>query len=200
MGPSWWTTTCFFPPRAYHPAHATAVAGLSAIKGGDNRYYNNLFVGTGGSAGEVAKNDNRHRRVTGYGLWVYDTRAYPLQTGGNISYHHAQAYAGETNHLVLAELDPKVKLVEQGGQFVLHLTPGLELKQARTTFVTTKLLGQARIPGLPYEDADGSSLKISTDYFGKKRSQAKPTPGPFENPGTGPLAPKVWYLRETLSP
>jgi alpha-N-arabinofuranosidase len=184
----------------YHPAHATVVAGLSAIKGGDNRYYNNLFVGTGGSAGEVAKDDKRHPRVIGYGLWVYDTRAYPLQTGGNISYHHAQAYAGETNQIVLAEFDPKVKLVEQGGQFVLHLTPGLELKQAGTTFVTTKLLGKARIPGLPYEDADGSSLKISTDYFGKQRSKAQPTPGPFENPGTGPLAPEVWRLPKILSP
>ena len=184
----------------YHRAHATALAGLSAIKGGDNRFYNNLFVGAGGSAGEVAKNDNRHHRVTGYGLWVYDTRAYPLQTGGNISYHHAQAYAGETDPVVLAELDPKVKLEEQGGQFVLRLTPGPELRQARTTFVTTKLLGRARIPGLPYEDADGSSLKISTDYFGKKRSRAQPTPGPFEHPGTGALALRVWSLRETVSP
>jgi len=184
----------------YHPAHATAVAGLSAIKGGDNRYYNNLFVGTGGSPGEVAKNDDKHHRVSGYGLWVYDTRSYPLQTGGNICYHHAQASAGETNELVLAESDPKVKLVEEGGQLILHLLPGLELQQARTTFVTTKLLGQARIPGLPYENADGSSLKISTDYFGKKRSKSKPMPGPFEHPGTGPLALKVWNLAETVSP
>ena len=131
---------------------------------------------------------------------VYDTRAYPLQTGGNISYHHAQAYAGETNQVVLAELDPQVKLVEQGGQFILHFTPGPELHQARTTFVTTKRLGQARIPGLPYEDADGSPLKISADYFGKKRSTTKPTPGPFENPDTGPIRLKVWSLRETVAP
>ncbi len=176
----------------YHPAHATAVAGLGAIKGGDNRFYNNLFVGTGGSAGEVAKNDDRHHRDTGYGLWVYDTRVYPLQTGGNISCHHAQAYARETNHVVLAELDPKVKLEEQGGQFVLHFTPGPELRQARTTYITTQLLGKAWIPGLAYENPDGSALKISTDYFGKKRSQTKPTPGPFENPGLGPVALKVW--------
>jgi alpha-L-arabinofuranosidase len=171
----------------YHPAHSTTVAGLSAIKGGDNRFFNNLFVGTGGSPGEVAKDDKRHRRVSGYGLWVYDLRDYPLQTGGNISYNRAQAYAGETNHVVLADFDPKVKLVEHGGQFDLELTLGPELKRARTTPVTTRLLGQARIPGLRYEDADGSLLKISTDYFGKKRSKATPTPGPFEKPEAGAL-------------
>jgi alpha-L-arabinofuranosidase len=176
----------------YHPAHATAVAGLSAIKGGDNRYYNNLFVGTGGSPGEPAKADDRHRRVTGYGLWVYDTRELPLHTGGNIFWHHAQPYANETNHLVQAELDPKVKLAEQSGRFTLRLTLGPASKQAGTTPVTTALLGTAKIPGLSYENADGSPLKIDTDYFGKKRSKTKPTSGPFENPGTGSLALRVW--------
>src|SRR3990172_7800796 len=33
----------------YHEAHSTALAGLTNIKGGDNRFYNNIFVG-GGSA------------------------------------------------------------------------------------------------------------------------------------------------------
>jgi len=175
----------------YHPAHSTTVAGLSAIKGGDNRYYNNLFVGTGGSPGEVAKDDKRHRRVSGYGLWVYDLREYPLHTGGNVSYHGAQAHARETNALAQADVDPRVKLVEQGGQFTLQLTLGPELKQAATPLVTTKLLGQARIPGLPYEDADGSSLEIRTDYFGKKRSRTNPSAGPFEGPGTGALSLRV---------
>ena len=176
----------------YHPAHATAVAGLSAVKGGDNRFYNNLLVGTGGSPGEAAKNDDRHRRVSGYGLWVYDTREYPLHTGGNVSYHHAQAYAQETNQIVQAEFDPKVKLVEDGGRFTLHLTLGPEPKRAATTPVTTALLGLAKVPGLPYENADGSALQIDTDFLGKKRSPARPTPGPFENPGTGSLTLKVW--------
>jgi alpha-N-arabinofuranosidase len=166
---------------------------MSSIKGGDNRFYNNLLVGTGGSPGEAEKDDKYNHRVNGYGLWVYDTRAYPLQTGGNVSYHHAQAYAGETNSLVLTDLDPKVKLEEQGGQYILHYTLGPEFKQARTALVTTRLLGKARVPGLPYVDVDGSTLKISTDYFGMERSQTHPSPGPFEYPGTEPMALVVWH-------
>jgi alpha-N-arabinofuranosidase len=85
-----------------------------------------------------------------------------------------------------------VKLVQQNGQFILQLTLDPEVKQAATSLVTTAGLGKARIPGLPYENADGSPLKIDTDYFGKKRHEASPTPGPFENLGASPLTLKLW--------
>ncbi len=88
--------------------------------------------------------------------------------------------------------DPKVRLVQQGGQFSLHLTLGPGLKLADTALVTTALLRRAKIPGLAYENADGASLEVDTDYFGKKRSKAHPTPGPLENPVAGPIAVKVW--------
>ena len=176
----------------YLTAHATALAGLSAVTGGDNRFYNNLFVGDGGSAGEVVRNNDPHHWVIGYGLWEYGLRSFPLQAGGNIFYHHALAYAGETNAVVLAEFDPQVKLVEQGNGLALQFTPGPDWRQARTTFVTTKLLGQTTVSALPYQDANGSALEINTDYLGKKRSKKNPAPGPFENPGAGPFETKVW--------
>jgi hypothetical protein len=43
-------------------------------------------------------------------------------------------------------------------------------------------------------------LKISTDYFGRKRSTTHPTPGPFENPGAGSIAPVVWGPRGIVMP
>jgi hypothetical protein len=171
----------------YHPAHSTKVAGLRSIKGGDNRFFNNLFVGTGGSPGEVAKEDKRHRRVSGYGLWVYDLREYPLLTGGNVSYHRAQPYAREQDGVVLSDVDPNVKLVEQAGRFVLNFSPGTKLRQVRTKPVTTAMLGHAKIPDLLYLDANGSPLKVDGDFFGQKRTGKRLTPGPFEKPGTGPL-------------
>jgi alpha-N-arabinofuranosidase len=58
--------------------------------------------------------------------------------------------------------------------------------------VTTELLGKAKISGLPYENPDGSPLKIDTDYFGKKRSATHTSPGPFEHPVTGQRAVGVW--------
>jgi alpha-L-arabinofuranosidase len=170
----------------YHPAHSTTIAGLVKIKGGDDRFYNNLFIGNGIVASLMDK------QKPNFGLCVYDAREYPLQTGGNVFYHGALQYAKETNPVVEAQLDPQVKIVEQNGQTMLHLTLGPELKRAGTILVTTRLLGKAMIPGLPYENPDGSALKLDQDYFGKKRSKTNPSAGPFEEPAIGAQNLRVW--------
>jgi hypothetical protein len=176
----------------FHPAHSTTVAGLVSIKGGDGRYYNNLFVGNGEAlTGDRKGNLKELRWISSFGLWGYDGRELPLQTGGNVYYRGAEPYAREAGPTALAGTDPKVKLVQQGGQFILQISPGPGLKQASTTLVTTGILGQAKTPGLPYEQADGAPLKVDTDYFGKQRSKTKPTAGPFERPGEGDLRLKV---------
>jgi alpha-N-arabinofuranosidase len=54
------------------------------------------------------------------------------------------------------------------------------------------LLGRAEIPDLPYEKPDGSPIGVDADYVGKSRSASNPTPGPFENPGSGDLSIKIW--------
>jgi len=58
--------------------------------------------------------------------------------------------------------------------------------------VTTDLLGKATIPNLPYEQPDGTTIRVDTDYFGKSRNESNPTPGPFEDPGRGALVLEVW--------
>ena len=165
----------------YHAAHSTAVAGLVKIKGGDDRFYNNIFVGNGAAAPKTAKSGKRDAWLLGYGLSVYDESEFPLQTRGNIFCHGAQPYAGEKNPLVLAERDPKVKLVEENGQLALQLGLGPELKSADTLLVTTALLGKARVPQLSYENPDGSPLKLNTDYLGNPRSKTHPSAGPVED-------------------
>ncbi len=163
----------------YHPAHSTTVAGLVNIKGGDNRFHNNLLVGKGETP-EVQGATKDPEWRGGYGLWVYNFRELPIYTGGNVYFNGAQPYAQERNALRLGAHDPQVRFGAQAGVFELQLTSAPELNRADTTLVTTALLGTAKIPSLPYENADGSALAIDTDYFGKKRSKSNPTPGPFE--------------------
>jgi len=177
----------------YHQPHSTTLAGLSNIKGGDNRFYNNVLVGGGESSAVTGKPASKKPQgADGFGLWGYDASEFPLQTGGNVYYSGARPYAEEVKHLVQAGVDPKVRVVEEGRSVYLHLTLGQAVQKSNTTLVTTELLGKAKIPGLPFENPDGSPLKIDTDYFGKRRNEASPTAGPFENPGAGPLTLKVW--------
>jgi len=177
----------------YHPAHSTAVAGLVDIKGGDDRFYNNLLVGKGESAPAAGKAAGKAAAFApGYGLWVYDHREFPLQTGGNVFCHGARPYAKETQAITLPGFDPKAKLVDEGQNVYLQLTLGPACQNPHTALVTTDLLGKAKIPGLAYENPDGSPLKIDADYFGQQRGKTSPTPGPFERPGEGALRLKVW--------
>jgi len=185
------------PNRAtpYHPAHTTTVAGLVNIKGGDNRFYNNMFVGVGDSSADATGKDKDKDYSAGHGLWVYDAREFPLFTGGNVYYRGARPYRQESAPVLQTGSDPQVKLVVEGDQAHLHLTLGDTLSQARQAsakLVTTEMLGKALIPGLPYVNPDGSSLRIDTDYFGRPRNQETPTPGPFEQPGAGAVVLKVW--------
>ena len=176
----------------YHKAHSTALAGLDSIAGGDDRFYNNTFVGNGGPPAAGAEADVNPQRFGGYGLWVYDLRGYPLYTGGNVYFKGARAYSREQGALNLSGVDPKPGIVEEGDGVYLRLNLGTEARKAATRLVNTELLGKAKISGLAYENADGSPLVIDEDYFGKKRNAAAPSPGPFESPGQGDLKLKVW--------
>ena len=178
----------------YHPAHATAVAGLINIKGADNRFYNNLFIGQKTTDNSLKKTGKY--ALTGFGLWEYDAREFSLQTGGNVYYNGTRPYAREAGPLIVADLAPTPTLIEKDGKVYLNINVGQSLAKAATVLVTTKLLGKAKIPGVGYENPDGSPLQIDTDYFGNKRNPAKPTPGPFENPGQGDLNLNIWPIKQ----
>ena len=176
----------------YHPAHSTAVAAITTTKGGDDRFYNNVFVGGAEPRAPAGAGDPSRRPFAGFGLWVYDTREYPLQTGGNVYYRGARPYAREAGALDLSGVDPHVEIVEEGAGVYLRFAPGDALRKAPAARVTTAVLGKARVSGAAYENPDASPLTVDTDYFGKPRSESTPTAGPFENPGPGPLRLKVW--------
>jgi alpha-N-arabinofuranosidase len=173
----------------YHPAHTTAVAGLVNTKGGDDRFYNNIMVGKGKESPGPGKDAVR---VAGFGLWVYDTRPYPLQTGGNVYCDGARPYAKEMKELNLAKYNPQVQVIDEGSNVYLQMTWDPTISDAETALVTTALLGKAKISELPYENPNGSPIKIDHDYFGQRRNTSRPTPGPFERPGKGQVRIKVW--------
>ncbi len=171
----------------YHEAHSTQVVALSDITGSDNRYYNNLFIGRGKG---VELEVSARGRTTGQGLWTYDQHAvFPLFAAGNVYLNGARPYKDEADAIVLEDHDPRMELIadETGGRLVLTLP---ELPETRRQLVTTELLGKAKVPGLPYEDVDGSALAIQTSYFGLQRSEI--VAGPFETLGDVRTEIKLW--------
>lgn len=177
----------------YHPAHSTTVAGLAVTTGGDDRFYNNLFIGNGETLSAEQKGNLQELRwISSYGLWGYDGREFPLQTGGNVHLHGAEPGAKEADPVVLSDHDPDLRLVEEAGEWTIHLSLGMSLREMETVLVTSGLLGRAKVPGMPYVNADDSPVTVDRDYFGKQRDTARPTPGPFEEAATGGVRLRVW--------
>jgi hypothetical protein len=176
----------------YHLPHSTKLVALQNILGGDNRFYNNIFVEA--DAEIPSRNDPGAERKKGYGLEVYNAVKLPVQMDGNLYYKGAKPYIREANYIDKPDFDPDIEIVEQGENVHLHITIDDSLKSLQNKLVTTELLDKAIIPNQAYENSDGSPLKIDTDYFGNKRSDKNPTAGPFENPGQGRLSLKVWPI------
>ncbi|MBN1854390.1 MAG: right-handed parallel beta-helix repeat-containing protein [Pirellulales bacterium] len=157
----------------YHQPHSTEVVGLHGNPSGDDRYYNNIF----------AKTD----------LTAYDPAKLPVFMAGNVFLDDAKPSRHESDPMVDPNVYPGLKLAEKPDGFYLDISldPAWADNRSRP-LVTTEFLGQATIPKLPYEQPDGTPYCLDTDYFGTKRNEKNPFPGPFESLEGGRQTMKVW--------
>jgi alpha-N-arabinofuranosidase len=177
----------------YFKAHSTEKVADHVINVGDDRFYNNVFNGNNGSHIDKGWWEGMKTHPTwrfGHGLWIYDDRAQAPQTAGNIYYDGAKPYKDE--EAVVVKASPKIRIQETDNEVYLLITVDPEQDRARTTQVTSQLLGKAQVPELPFETPDGKSFTLDTDYFGEKRDANHPSCGPFEEPGSGRVKLKVW--------
>lgn len=177
-----WGTSSRFTP--YHYGHTTAVAGLSIIYTGDDRYYNNIFVGMGNKA------DKKDQYKPG--LADYEKAKLPVFIHNNMYYNGAISYGKELVKIESLAYDPGFKIVEKGDAVYLHMTLDKAFFNHSGEIITTELLSKAKVPNLPFEQPDGTPLKLDKDYFGALRSVEDNSTGPFNNLEHGEVVLKVW--------
>jgi hypothetical protein len=164
----------------YHLSHSTELAGLKETRCGDNRFFNNIFVGG------VPEVQGRFSGLKGYA-----NTELPVIANGNVYLNESLPFPGEKNFLQL-ETNPEIRVLEENENVSFLFDFDKKINILKTNLVTTELLGKAIIPNLPFENRDGTPLKIDSDYFGSKRKSGNPTPGPFEKPKKGENRLKVW--------
>ncbi|MCL4794453.1 MAG: DUF1565 domain-containing protein [Bryobacteraceae bacterium] len=170
----------------YHRAHSTALAGVTFTRGGDNRFFHNIFIGGGAEPG--AKGTS----MEGYGLWVYEKRPFPVHAEGNVYLNGARPHPEERNARVASEAVERPEIVEEGTSVFLRFQPPVAMKGGAAGLVTSERLGTTVVSELPYANPDGSPVRIDADYGKARRNAERPTPGPFESPlGTGGKT-KLW--------
>lgn len=164
----------------YHYPHETKVAGMSTTLCGDNRFFNNIFVG-GSKEGQHSKS----------GLGIYEDAELPVYVDGNVYLNGADDFDGEANRTIL-KYNPGIQIIEKDDGVFLSFVMDKQILNQKNSMLTSTLLGKAEISGQDYVAPDGSEIKIDRDYFGLPRNKKNPTAGPFEKPGTGKVELKVW--------
>lgn len=195
----------------YHYPHETTVAGLMTIQGGDNRYYNNIFL----SPEKKSDNSNQERTESvaegaftekiGTGIpggthiyngcpapgtkWYEEDKAlvdylehrFPMYCASNIYYGGTEPYEEEENPLVVLQWNPVPRLGFSEEGIFLTLDVDESFEKQKTRLVDTDRLGHALQAEAPFENPDGTPLIIDRDYNGSERHGEKPTAGPFES-------------------
>lgn len=189
----------------YHFPHSAEVAGCTIVYGGDDRLYNNIFIG-----GSKAVADDASCGTAGYNGHPHGWDAYQaiirskgnsdhekfqetpqaVYISGNVYLNGAPAYEAETERF-MTDSDCAFRIIEEADGTYMELTLAPEALKVSTSVVTTETLGSTRLTEGLFEDKDGNPYVIDTDYFGALRSQ-QPAAGPIESVAAGMNRIKVW--------
>jgi len=168
----------------YFLPHSTDVAALTTILSGDDRYYNNIFIGKGAEELKDSK--------TKSGLEIYDNAKLPVLIKDNLYYFGAKPSVKDINALTDNGFDPEINLEEKGDSVFLHFTVNQLYYSQKVKIIDTDILGRTRIPKARFDNPDGTPLTIERDYSGDMRTEQNNLPGPFVNLKGYKITLKVW--------
>lgn len=184
----------------YHLPHSTKVAGFACIYGGDDRFYNNVFVGTEGLKGVGTSHYNNYTtsleeyieevHKTHGDLEVYQPIEQPVYIDNNAYFNGAEAFAKEKSKLV-DDFNPKVSIKVDGDKVYLSCEMPKSFEDIQGKIHSTATLPRVRIVDAEFERADGSNLILDTDYLDEVRSE-KSALGPIANLKSGMNHIRVW--------
>jgi alpha-N-arabinofuranosidase len=184
----------------YHKPHSTFVEALHDNPGGDIQFINNLFV-NGGDASQYGKtllpvvfNGNVYTKGSVRAIGHSDQKKFGEmnKNAKEQMKNYKDQDATEQNAVVKEDFDASVNLLKEGHEMYIEIALDENWLSKKRELVTTITLTKAIVPDLPFENVDGSPLKIDMDYSGKKRNVENPSPGPFEIKSSGKQKFKVW--------
>lgn len=196
----------------YHFPHTTAIMASSFIYGGDDRFYQNIFVGgadtygeeTGVSCGTAAFNEHPSNYEEYIDLinkaYPGDEDLYvkvnqPVYIDRNVYLNGAEGYVNEAdsycgNTGLKAQVVTEKK--ENGRKVYLEVDVDKAVLNQKAVVMRTEDLGCTRaVEGL-FENPDGTPIVFDTDYCGETRKDGKVIVGPINSLTEGYNRIRVW--------
>jgi hypothetical protein len=202
----------------YHQPHSTKIKGFTVILGGDDRFYNNLFIGLDDmediiNADHGAASEDKAREGIGTAHFndytasleeyfekvhqkpgdveIFMNTNQPVYINNNVYLNGALPFEREENNVVLDNFDPELKLEEEDSQVYLNCKLPEEFTKMKSQVQSTESLAKVRLADADFENKDGSSLEINQDYLGETIA-AESSVGPLMKFKVGVNKIKVW--------
>jgi alpha-N-arabinofuranosidase len=189
----------------YHFPHTTTPAGTTFVYGGDDRWYQNIFVGgtytytaqsTSGTAdydGSPSSLEEYKDEVMRLGVGDHETFQVtkdPVYINKNVYYNGALPFEKEQENLVSAK-NPEVKICEEQDGTYLEMTIEEEQFTLGNEIIDTLKLGTVRISEGIFDSPNGEAIILDTDYKDIQKESNSPA-GPFAELKAGYNKIKIW--------
>lgn len=190
----------------YHVPHSTLIAGFAPVYGGDDRFYNNIFIGQEGipnvgteiyngyntSLSEfkeaVAKEEGDHES--------FHKIKQPVYIEDNAYFNKANQFNREDRNFIDESVNPNLSIVEEGNDVYLNISVPESFIEFKGKVYDTEILPKVRIVDADFEDENGNSLTLNTDLNDDLRENESMI-GPLQTLTTGNNKVKIWTKNNT---
>lgn len=175
----------------YHLPHSTAIKGYAMVYGGDDRYYNNIFIkpkdeslvsGTSlynGSPTTMRDYISQIEKRMPGDVELFETVRQPTYIDHNVHLQGAKRFSKEKSFVENAELNTHFEIKQNEDSVSMTFEMPSNLASAKAQPISADQLGKLRIVDAKFESADSKPLQFNNDYFGN----------PFNDTGAmGPFA------------
>lgn len=185
----------------YHLPHSTKIAGFTFVYGGDDRFYNNIFIGKEGleGAGTSCYKDyttsleeyiEKVNKRSG-DLEEFELVKQPVYIDNNAYFNGAEAFEKENYNLVCKSFNPNFHIIEEGTEVYISCELPESFENILGEIKSTKNLPRVRIVDAEFENPDGSDLILDIDFLGTQKTSQNPL-GPISLLKKGKNYIKVW--------
>ena len=190
----------------YHFPHTTQVAGSTVIYSGDDRFFNNIFIGGSpvynkdlsksgtydydGCPASLEEYIEEAKKQVAGDLDRFLAVKQPVYINHNAYYNGAKAYNREECNIVSKD-NPDARIVVEGDKTYLEFTVDSSLADFGSVIIDSSKLETPRVTECSYETPDGKAIIFDTDYSGEKRTE-KSVPGPIAGLKPGKNKVLVW--------
>lgn len=185
----------------YHVPHSTLIAGFAPVYGGDDRFYNNIFIGQEGipnvgteiyngyntSLSEfkeaVAKEEGDHES--------FHKIKQPVYIEDNAYFNKADQFNREDRNFIDESVNPDLSIIEEGNDVYLNISVPESFIEFKGQVYDTETLPKVRIVDADFEDENGNSLTLNTDLNDDLREHESMI-GPLQTLTAGNNKVKIW--------